>query len=1000
MTENDQTAILNQFYELLIKECSKQKISIKDFFTNGIDSNNQDKILLPRFNQALIKLGYLEGGDEISIIMNKFQNQLYNNYIDLELIEKNCEDYKEQHNIKSNSIFTKNPDITLKNLLTKGKKNNKIENEENQNNTNKNINIKKSFDFKALGPNVYVDLINEKIENENLRIKHEMENDKTFRLKNLYFKLYSKLRNGELYFIMQNKFYLKDKTLIGYITKREFSEILDDVILLSNSEIDTLFESLPKAKGDLYNYEVFLETIKESNEKELIQLKKDYNINYNNYIRLLRNIIQERNLDLRNMWVNAFGGDLNCNKSNFNLLFEKNTIGNFHPLESEYIFSLINPDNEILKFRDFCDVINKKVEDFEHLKFKDINTNNNFYKEDNIENPDKIVHTLIYKNNNNNINNLNQNNENNKVDKELLNEVSQKLQTIINKNENSNINNYHEDLNKDFIPNLENKDEKTQIHYKTKVKSDNKFLKSSIRNQLSYDEIKYAKDNIKREEIIANRLEDSNENIESILDKHEKYIVLNLYKKYYIKFSNLGNEPMINFSARDSNKTNKLKINDFMSVLNVLKCETKIEKLEILLNSLNDKDSSLTFYSYKEFLNNVYNFRYIEDGKIDEIYYEAQTNFNNYILDFKKYILINKVDVNKLYLSICPYNNYMLFKDFFSLCNAINYKLSHVNEYKYIFNILSKDKRKEKIFQNDFYFFIENKILSEEKFLEKGKCQKIPDDELLSEFDKKIPKYGESNKIYYKRLFKSFEDLFQEINIQCNKYGVSITTLFSKNCEIDNKGSILKETFKNICFKVEIKNSQKLNELTIYLEDDYNRNKFKLMEFLGIFYIFYPQIKEKKLKNKNQVFKTNYNLKQNEIMFSNNIRNFSKEDINQIKRLCIFIADIINNELHSYISDFFKKFAKYNSNYLTIKQLKNIIDDELGVDISDHSMDVFFDYVTENEIINNQQICLIDKLINIIINNNGGDKKNVDNYYQTIPENALRGPYTNMNIKK
>ena len=997
MTENNETEVLNQFYELLIKETSKQKISIKEFFNAEINTNNQDKILLPRFNQALIKLGYLEGGYEISIIMNKFQNQLYNNYIDLELIEKNCEDYKKENKIKNNNILTKNPEITLKTLLTKEKNNNKIENE---NNINKNINNQNSFNFKALGPNAYIDLINEKIENENMRIKYEMENDKNFRLKNLYFKFYSKLKQGELYFITQNKFYLKDKSLIGYISKREFSEILDDIILLSNNEIETLFESLPKAKGELYNYQIFLEKIKESNEKELIQLKKDYNINYNNYIRLLRNIIKERNLDLRNMWVNAFGGELNCNKNNFNLLFEKNKIGNFHPLESEYIFSLINPDNEILKFKQFYDVINKKVEEIEHLKLKDINTNKNFYNENNIENPDKIVNTLIYKNNNINNYNQNINNQNNKIDKELYNEVSQNLQNIINKSENNNQNKNIEDLNEDYTPNIENKDVKTQKHYKKIVKLDNKFLKSSIRNQFSYDEIKYAKDDIKREEIISSRLEDSNNNIESILDKHEKYIVLNLYKRYYIKFSNLGNEPIMNFSARDNNKTNKLKINDFMSVLNVLKCETKIEKLEILLNSLNEKDSSLTFYSYKEFLNNVYNFKYIEDGKIDEIYYEAQINFNNYILDFKKYILINKFDVNKIYLSICPYNNYMLFNEFVSFCNTINYKLSHRNEYKYIFNILSKDKKKEKIFQIDFYFFLENKILTEEEFLLKGKSQKLPEEISLNEFDKNIPKFGESNKNYYRRLFKSFEDLFQEINIQCNKYGVSLKKLFSDNCEIDNNGSILKDTFKNICFKIEIKNSEKLNQLTIYLEDDYNRNKFKLTLFIAIFYIFYPEIKEKKLKNQNPIFKKNYNLKQSEIIFSNNIRNFSKEDINQIKLLSIFIAEIINNDQHSYISDFFKKFDKYNTNYLTIKQLKNIIDDELGIDISDHSMDVFFDYVTENEIINNQQICHIDKLINIIVNNNGGDKKNVDNFYQNIPQNALKSPYTNINIKK
>ena len=148
MTENNETEVLNQFYELLIKETSKQKISIKEFFNAEINTNNQDKILLPRFNQALIKLGYLEGGYEISIIMNKFQNQLYNNYIDLELIEKNCEDYKKENKIKNNNILTKNPEITLKTLLTKEKNNNKIENE---NNINKNINNQNSFNFKALG---------------------------------------------------------------------------------------------------------------------------------------------------------------------------------------------------------------------------------------------------------------------------------------------------------------------------------------------------------------------------------------------------------------------------------------------------------------------------------------------------------------------------------------------------------------------------------------------------------------------------------------------------------------------------------------------------------------------------------------------------------------------------------------------------------------------------------------------------------------------------------
>ena len=78
MSDNE-SEILNNFYDLLNKECEKQKITIQEFFEGGIDSSSsyQDKIQLPRFSQGLSKLGY--EGDEISIIMNKFQNKFKKN---------------------------------------------------------------------------------------------------------------------------------------------------------------------------------------------------------------------------------------------------------------------------------------------------------------------------------------------------------------------------------------------------------------------------------------------------------------------------------------------------------------------------------------------------------------------------------------------------------------------------------------------------------------------------------------------------------------------------------------------------------------------------------------------------------------------------------------------------------------------------------------------------------------------------------------------------------
>jgi hypothetical protein len=59
---------------------------------------------------------------------------------------------------------------------------------------------------------------------------------------------------------------------------------------------------------------------------------------------------------------------------------------------------------------------------------------------------------------------------------------------------------------------------------------------------------------------------------------------------------------------------------------------------------------------------------------------------------------VNKKDINNLYTSIYHDNNYMLFNEFIILCETINYKLYQINEYKCIFNVLSKDKMKKIIF--------------------------------------------------------------------------------------------------------------------------------------------------------------------------------------------------------------------------------------------------------------------------------------------------------------
>ena len=71
---------------------------------------------------------------------------------------------------------------------------------------------------------------------------------------------------------------------------------------------------------------------------------------------------------------------------------------------------------------------------------------------------------------------------------------------------------------------------------------------------------------------------------------------------------------------------------------------------------------------------------------------------------------MNKIDINNLYTSICHDNNYMLFNEFIILCESINYKLSQINEYKYIFEVLSKDEMKKKYFKMIFITLLKIKI--------------------------------------------------------------------------------------------------------------------------------------------------------------------------------------------------------------------------------------------------------------------------------------------------
>ena len=419
-----------------------------------------------------------------------------------------------------------------------------------------------------------------------------------------------------------------------------------------------------------------------------------------------------------------------------------------------------------------------------------------------------------------------------------------------------------------------------------------------------------------------------------------------------------------------------------MKVLNELNIELNRNDLLLVLNSLYNKDKSNTCFSYEEFFNNIKNYIYLYKKEKENILREAQVNFNDYLIDFKTFILLNQIEINKYYIEIVGEKNYMNLDDFIKFCYLIGYNISHINEIIFIFNELMDDKKKKKLNKISLFKFIESKYITEEEFIEKGKSQNLLLKDPFNTWTKKIPKYGDTKKLFYLKLYLPYFEVFKLIKEKSSNYKIdNLANYFNASNDIDKNGYIPKISFKRILLTFGVNSSDKLNELIIFLEDENNKNNFKLCIFLSIYELF---------------CEVNIN---NDIVYKNKFRKFSQQDINQIKVLSKIIADIINNENNEGITGFFNKCDKDHKKYFTIEELRYIFSEELGIETNDEIIDLFFDFVLEERLLNNNLIIKIPKLTSIIINYAGTDEpisvgdKVIGNINSTILSTAIQANF-------
>ena len=841
--------------------------------------------------------------------------------------------------------------------------------------------------------------IADKILEVKLKTNEEISIIPEYQLLVIYYKLSQKILYPENHFyIFQNKFFVKDITLTGFITKNDLIDILDDTIVFSDKDLETILSDediICKEDNNLYLYKNFLNKIVNFKEEDIFNYIKNYNLDYNEYIIKLRKVIEEYKININDLWNRAYIGEVKCNKKNFWLLFKNDDIlvKEFNLLEIDYIYSLFKEDDEILELKEFLEILNRKPDIDKKLYYQNqIEKKLNDKSDNNIENNSKSNENknLIQEENENKSNNFFPTNNENNLQKEeekknnenynsqLNNESQINKNTILDKIdiknniENNDITNYNfKSNNLIFKPRVNTiiieEDssfyESKNLTNKNKVNFQNNEIAykiSNIRNNNKMDELNYAPDT-QIDNILSQRFEDSNKIVYKVLRQHEKYVTLKLYSILYTKFYSMLGNLEIKFHKKDISHSKLLQVSDCLFLLTDYgEIDLNENELKFLLKKLDDSNDNSNLYNFDTFLKYIFNFNFIENGDILKIEHQALIYFNLYMKDFQNFINLNEIDIEIIFNRFSNNKNYLLFSDFISFCHFISYIL-YFKEYKLLFDIISNNK--DNITLKDLYECTEtSQFPSEIDFINKGKIKILyTGTQNYLDWTKNIMKYGETMHNYYLKKYSCFSEIFKLINEKKIKYGIfSYVDFFDASNLVNSYGDIYKNDFREImAILLGInENTPQLNELIKVFENYKDITKFKLGYFLGIYEIFYPNQSDLNIMIKSELTNSYINYL--------NKNNFTEIEMKKIKMICCFLCELIHKKKQK-VGNYFYSFDIKNKQIFTFDGLKFILFDDLEIDVSDDRINMFLFYLLEENRDDGHYIIKIDKLTKTIL---------------------------------
>ena len=372
---------------------------------------------------------------------------------------------------------------------------------------------------------------------------------------------------------------------------------------------------------------------------------------------------------------------------------------------------------------------------------------------------------------------------------------------------------------------------------------------TKVRSKENFDEISRTVDQYLQTNIINSRIQKIKAKINDILFHHEYYTVCYYYSYINGIFRYCDNKPRSHFMQHTKHGSDKLTQSKFALVLNTFNISIPPYTLSALLNTLKHKTSTL--YSYEEFLHKVTNYFMSEDYKQSLFIHRiCSLQFDDYIYDFKHFIVDNGVKYESHLVKSCNNTSLLNLDMFMKFCKSMNYRLSHEMEYKYLFDsLLEKQGRNATLSKALLFNIIQSKFITQEDFISSGKVKR---EDYTNEFKwkEKIMLFQDENDSVAKSKKYQYDKCKEEIikiRKQLDNEGIKDIAAFfdDVNDEIEpNEAEIPVAVFKKKIESIKIQSKFQLQSLI---------NKFKskngnvrLAEFVTVYLLF----KNEELKSK------------------------------------------------------------------------------------------------------------------------------------------------------